>query len=152
MSSFEEPKNYTPEEMAEIEKGRTITDAQFLESGSEYKFDEKGRKSLLLTEEQLAVIKERYDMSDEKTVLEVVKKSSGSLEFADLELRAKPNVVLAAIKKDEDDAWTFQFATQELQGNKEFVLKAVKQNPAVFEYVRDFKKDPEVRKAAGLKK
>lgn len=50
---FETPKIPSPEEMAQIEKERTLSDAKLLKEGTEYKFDETGQKSFELTEEQI---------------------------------------------------------------------------------------------------
>lgn len=51
-----EPKfepEYTPEKIAELEKSRTISDAELLKGGAEYSINEKGEKeNLLATEEQ----------------------------------------------------------------------------------------------------
>lgn len=50
---MEQPKQYTPEEIAQLEKSRTISDAELLEGGAEYKINEKGEKeNLLITNEQ----------------------------------------------------------------------------------------------------
>src|SRR3989344_3910617 len=43
----------TKEIQAEIEKERTISDAELLESGAEYKIDENGNKILDLTDKQI---------------------------------------------------------------------------------------------------
>lgn len=48
-----EPKQYTPEEIAQLEKSRTISDAELLKGGAEYSINEKGEKeNLLATDEQ----------------------------------------------------------------------------------------------------
>lgn len=47
-----QPKQYTPEEMAELEKSRTISDAELLKGGAEYEVDENGGKKLRVTKEQ----------------------------------------------------------------------------------------------------
>lgn len=50
---FEQPKQYTSEEIAEMEKSRTISDAELLIGGAEYSINEKGEKeNLLVTEKQ----------------------------------------------------------------------------------------------------
>jgi len=49
--NFEAPKMSSLKEIAEIEKARTLSDAELLKEGAEYKFDEAGQKSLELTEE-----------------------------------------------------------------------------------------------------
>lgn len=48
---MEQPKQYTPEEIAELEKSRTISDAELLKDGAEYKVDEKGEKMLVIDKE-----------------------------------------------------------------------------------------------------
>lgn len=42
---MEHPKQYTPEEIAQLEKSRTISDAELLKGGAEYLVDEKGEKT-----------------------------------------------------------------------------------------------------------
>ncbi len=49
----EKPKQYTPEEIAEMEKSRTISDAELLKGGAEYIVSEEGEKVLHATEEQI---------------------------------------------------------------------------------------------------
>lgn len=44
---------YTPEQIAELEKSRTISDAELLKGGAEYVVDEKGEKRLEITKKQL---------------------------------------------------------------------------------------------------
>src|SRR3989344_5223073 len=48
----EKPNQPTPEEIAEMEKSRTISDAELLEDGAEYVVDEEGEKILHTTDEQ----------------------------------------------------------------------------------------------------
>ena len=50
---MEGEKQYTPEEMAELEKSRAINDAELLKDGAEYKVDEKGNKHLEVTEQHI---------------------------------------------------------------------------------------------------
>ena len=45
---FEQPKQYTPEEIAGLEKSRTISDAELLKGGAQYSVNEKGEKENLL--------------------------------------------------------------------------------------------------------
>lgn len=52
-----EPKMPTPEEMAKIEKSRTISDAELLKEGAEYTVDDGDKKRLELTEKQKREIK-----------------------------------------------------------------------------------------------
>lgn len=44
---------YTPEQIAELEKSRTISDAELLKGGAEYVVDEKEEKRLEITKKQL---------------------------------------------------------------------------------------------------
>ena len=44
---------YTPEQIAELEKSRTISDAELLKGGAEYVVDEKEEKRLGITKKQL---------------------------------------------------------------------------------------------------
>lgn len=46
--NMEGPKQKTPEEIAALEKSRTISDAELLKGGAEYKVNEKGEKENLL--------------------------------------------------------------------------------------------------------
>ena len=48
----EKPKQYTPEEIAKLEKSRTTSDARLLEEGAEYSFNQEGEKILVATQEQ----------------------------------------------------------------------------------------------------
>lgn len=50
--SQEQPKQYTLEEIAEMEKSRTISDAELLKDGAEYVVGEEGGKRLETTVEQ----------------------------------------------------------------------------------------------------
>lgn len=54
---FEQPKQYTQEEISELEKSRTISDAELLKGVAEYVVDEKGEKRLNITDPQLEEIK-----------------------------------------------------------------------------------------------
>lgn len=50
---MEQPKEYTQEEIAQLEKSRTISDAELLKGGAEYAVDENSEKeNLLATEKQ----------------------------------------------------------------------------------------------------
>ena len=49
----EQPKQYTPKEIAEMEKSRTSTDTELLKGGAEYVVDEEGEKRLKMTSGQL---------------------------------------------------------------------------------------------------
>lgn len=49
----EKPNQPTPDEIAEIEKSRTISDAELLKGGAEYVVNEKGEKeNMLMAQEQ----------------------------------------------------------------------------------------------------
>lgn len=49
---IENPKQYTSEEIAKMEKSRTLSDAEILKHGAEYKIDEAGNKRLEITKIQ----------------------------------------------------------------------------------------------------
>lgn len=51
--NFKNSKSPSLEEMAKIEKQRTLSDAELLKGGAEYKFNEKGEKRLEVTEKQI---------------------------------------------------------------------------------------------------
>ncbi|MBT7558401.1 hypothetical protein HN615_15985 [Candidatus Woesearchaeota archaeon] len=55
---FEGLKPISPEEMAKTEKERTLSDAELLKDGAEYKFDEKGNKILEATDKQIENIRQ----------------------------------------------------------------------------------------------
>lgn len=61
-----EPKQYTPEEIAELEKSRTISDAELLKDGAEYVVGEGGEKQLNATEQQKKEIFETGNLTDEE--------------------------------------------------------------------------------------
>lgn len=50
--NMEQPKQYTPEEIAQLEKSRTISDAELLEDGAEYTVSKDGEKRLHFTADQ----------------------------------------------------------------------------------------------------
>jgi len=51
--NMEQPKQYTPEEIVQLEKSRTISDAELLSRGAEYSINEKGEKeNLVITSKQ----------------------------------------------------------------------------------------------------
>lgn len=63
-------KKYLKQAMAEIEKSRTISDAELLKAGAEYEIDEKENKELIPTPKQIEDIRkenaEFYKMKEEK--------------------------------------------------------------------------------------
>ena len=56
----ENPKQYTPEEIAQLEKSRTISDSRLLKEGAEYSLNEKGEKVLIPSQEQKDSIHSRH--------------------------------------------------------------------------------------------
>ena len=71
----EQPKQYTPEEIAEMEKSRTISDAELLKGGAEYSVNEKGEKeNLLVTNEQSEKLHEEFRSEELKKAQEIVNK------------------------------------------------------------------------------
>ena len=63
---MEQPKQYTPEELAEIEMSRTKSDASLGDGGAKYKFNEKGEKeNLLVTGEQINVKHGEFEKIEE---------------------------------------------------------------------------------------
>ena len=61
---FEQPSTPSPEEMAEIKKERTLSEAELLEGGAEYKVDEEGKERLEVTDEQIEEAKEKMEMGE----------------------------------------------------------------------------------------
>ncbi|MDO8429898.1 MAG: DUF4116 domain-containing protein [bacterium] len=143
-----ESKQYTPTEMAKLEKDRTLSDAEFLKEGAEYKVREGGKKELELTEDQierirgtedresvLRFIKEGKGISlryispklraDKEVVLAAIKRYGLELEYASFELRADKEVVLRAVREN-GFGWALKYASSELQADKEVVLEAVR--------------------------
>lgn len=52
LMEFEKPKEYTTDEISELERKRTISEGQLLEEGAEYKVNDKGEKILIPTRKQ----------------------------------------------------------------------------------------------------
>ena len=85
--SLEKPSMPSPEEQAKIEKERTLSDADFLQEGAEYKIDEKGGKRLEITAEQVAsrrIIRkssgEKLNTPDFRGMRIIIERSSGERE------------------------------------------------------------------------
>ena len=62
--SPESPKKYTPEEIADLEKSRTISDTELLKDGAKYEIDEEGNKHLSATDEQIKSIEKNKEWQD----------------------------------------------------------------------------------------
>jgi len=63
--SIENPKKPTPEEIAEIEKSRTLSDAELLKGGAKYDVDEEtGDTRIKTTEEQIEEIKQDHNREE----------------------------------------------------------------------------------------
>jgi len=81
---MEKPKQPTPEEIADMEKSRTISDAELLKDGAEYKIDEEtGEKHLQPTKEQVGVIHNDLEIEsaqDKETAYEGRKVSMVEIE------------------------------------------------------------------------
>lgn len=58
----------TPEEMAQLEKSRTISDANLLKDGAEYEFNEKGEKVLKITETQQEELHDGFEREEREKV------------------------------------------------------------------------------------
>jgi hypothetical protein len=80
MNSQEAPKEYSPEEIAEIEKNRTLSDAGLLTRGAEYIINEKNEKELELTKKQIERLKfpDLKEIEPTKELLERFPKSKFS--------------------------------------------------------------------------
>lgn len=67
------PENFksVPEEQAKIEKERSLSDANLLKGGAEYKIDEKGEKILIPTDEQIEVMQAEHKKEIEETLIKV---------------------------------------------------------------------------------
>ncbi len=62
------PKQYTKEEIAELEKSRTISDAELLKNGAEYMIGDNGEKELLVNNKQKdAAMRDMYSASVSNT-------------------------------------------------------------------------------------
>ncbi len=66
-----EPKMPTPEEMAETQKQRALSNAELIKDGAEYRYDKKGNSTLGVTEEQKSTAKK--EMSQDKLLGEAEK-------------------------------------------------------------------------------
>ena len=71
---MEGEKQYTPEEIAKLEKSRTISDADLLRGGAEYKVDEGGDKQLFLSEDQMDNYQKRIERNDWINMLKSLEK------------------------------------------------------------------------------
>lgn len=121
MENSAEKKKYSPEEMAEIQKERILSDAELINNGeAEYKFNEIGQGGLVLAENK---IKQIRDTQDKETVLKIVKEFGQDLQYVSPELRANREVVLAAVKQDD---LALADASPELRDNEEVVMEAMK--------------------------
>lgn len=87
----------TPEEIAEIEKQRTISDAEMLKKGAIYKIDGEGGKILEPTSEQIDFAKKEM-LSD----LKGLKKSEGSEKYVFPEYIEKGPDFIKEIKEAAD--------------------------------------------------
>ena len=67
--SPESPKKYTPEEIADLEKSRTISDTELLKDGAKYEIDEEGNKHLSATDEQIKSIEKNKEWQDSVKLL-----------------------------------------------------------------------------------
>jgi thiol-disulfide isomerase/thioredoxin len=89
---------------------------------------------------------------NEKIVMAAVKENGRALQYADNSLKKKFAIVLAAVKKD---GLALEFADVSLTKDRKIVMAALRRNTLgalVFVFVHpDLQKDPEIRKAAGLK-
>lgn len=82
--SIEKPNLPTPKEQAELEKSRTLSDAELIKGGAEYKIDEETReKRLEVTKEQFLQEKREEEISDASLQLELEKLKNKS--FSQLE-------------------------------------------------------------------
>ncbi len=62
---IETPKQPTPEEQAKIEAERTLSDAELIKGGAEYKIDEEGKKRLEVTADQIETAREEMEYVEE---------------------------------------------------------------------------------------
>lgn len=77
---FEKADTPSPEEMAKIEKERTLSDAELIKEGAEYEFDSEGNKVLKVTESQIEEkIEENNKIEKQKEVTK--EKISESLDI-----------------------------------------------------------------------
>ncbi len=122
MSRETGPK-YTPQKQAEIEKSRTLSDAELLKEGAEYNVNERGEKRLELTKEQIQKIK---NTEDRETVLALVRKDPNALFYASEKLRADKEIVLSALKESDQPSRLLEIVSEELRNDKEVVLAAIR--------------------------
>ena len=82
---------------------------------------------------------------DRGTVLAAVKQDAWAIDLAAEDLKADPEIQLAAAK-----GGALQFASADLRADKEVVLAAVKQNGFALRWAsEDLQADEDVRRAAG---
>lgn len=128
----EQPKEYTPEEIAKFEKSRTISDADLLRRGAEYKIDDSGEKRLdttnawgadyairmskkldeikdLSPQEHVERVKSLFDKIDRKNTLVTYYDTEGSLCFYSIPYEARRSVKINGEKMviDMDPIYEF---------------------------------------------
>jgi hypothetical protein len=81
--------------------------------------------------------------NDKDIVLKYVKKNSHNLKFISVELRNDEDVIFASINDICEEC--FNYASNRLKNNKDFILKAVKKNSHIIKYINEeLKKDREI--------
>ncbi len=128
---IESGPKYTPKQQAEIEKSRTLSDADLLQDRghgeAKYKVNKKGEKYLELTGDQMKNIKDRYEINylpkdKRNAIIKIQKFDSGRIE-AIKKFSADRDVVLAAV---ENDGSYLSYASPELRDEEDIVLAALK--------------------------
>ncbi len=109
-----EPKMPTPEEMADTQKQRTLSDAELIKDGAEYKFNKKGKSTLEFTEEQRKDAEREMNKS-----IDVKDKSELIQELKDLK---KENEQLKLIRFEDE---VFKRAFEASSKIKDFVFAVI---------------------------
>lgn len=169
------PSESQTKEEESVDK-RIASDAVFIEGGASSKRNTKSDQfELELTQSQKEDI---YKSEDREVVLKKIKKDPVCMsrgQGVGDELRENKEFALEAIRITEGEVlpylfhrffenpkfileavklcgMTLKYCWDKYKADKEIVLAAVKQNKKVFQFVsKDLQKDPDVRKAAGMK-
>lgn len=128
---MEQPKQYTPEEIAELEKSRTASDKALGDGGADFVFNESGeKKNLLITKVQKEEIHHDFGKGVEEKTKEEENRvkcedflSNWSEKFRDNE--NIPDEDLLKIARDANKLWRSEFSDDEkyYEASKQLVIE-----------------------------
>lgn len=88
---MENPKQYTSEEMAKLEKSRTISYAELLKSGAEYVFDNEENSRLDITQEQYVELHDGMNEDIFQKAIPEIRKELDELSVEEI-IKARPDL------------------------------------------------------------